>query len=666
MRTYRILLFLLPLILYFAWLLVRVLSGRRPSRFEVSTGLSILLLLYFLAVVGTGIFWVAAQELPVFDWHYLAGYILLLVGAAHVVLHWNAILAFLRKRAPKAMVQPGGARFRPGLRGLGYGFVALLAAGFCFLAGLRFSSQKLTLTTGADDGPLALATGPQEEGQPLESRRLKAAPVTISLARMYHEGCAYPNKFLLPGLTIRTRPAVIKPYPGKAAIPLPEWKPEAGPTVLAAFRTWCAGGAPAQDHLSLDQLSLLLFNTQGITSRPQEGARTFFHRTAPSAGALYPVNVYVSARNVKGLKPGLYYYDPARDALVLVSSGNACAKLAECSGSPGTIRTAPATMVLTTTFARTAFKYRDRAYRYVAMDTGHAAYNLALCAASLGLGAPVVARFDDAAVNHLLDLDPGEEGVLLLQPLGGVPEPGNSEPRFLLAPMAAQKGHPTNFLDLIHGGTSLRLGRTLGPRLTFPEPTALGKGGVLLPEPAQGLPLYQAIRQRRSIRNYGPAPMEQAELSALCRAAMGSSPDDPLLSGTAPLGLYAVVHNVRGLGPGVYRYDPARGALVLIKAGDRSQEAMAACLDQDFCGAAAVVFAKTVDWDDLSYPDGDRGYRYACLRAGFMGEGLYLQGEALGIGVCGVGAFGDDAMAKLLGLDPDKEVCLYVTAAGKK
>jgi len=127
-----------------------------------------------------------------------------------------------------------------------------------------------------------------------------------------------------------------------------------------------------------------------------------------------------------------------------------------------------------------------------------------------------------------------------------------------------------------------------------------------------------------------------------------------------------VVRKVRGLEPGVYLYHPGHRTLEPRRSGDFSQAMMKACLEQDFCGAAAVVFCKTVSWEGLAYPDGDRGYQYACLRAGFMGGGLYLQGEALGIGVCGVGAFEDGAVASLLQLDPAKEVCLYVTAAGRK
>jgi len=123
---------------------------------------------------------------------------------------------------------------------------------------------------------------------------------------------------------------------------------------------------------------------------------------------------------------------------------------------------------------------------------------------------------------------------------------------------------------------------------------------------------------------------------------------------------------VKGLPPGVYRYLPGAHALRLVKAGDFSRTCEAACVQQDFCATANVVFVKTVAWKDLFLPDGDRGYRYANIRAGVVGEGLYLQGTALGLGVCGVGAFQDPDVAALLGIDLQREVPLYVTAIGRR
>jgi len=161
--------------------------------------------------------------------------------------------------------------------------------------------------------------------------------------------------------------------------------------------------------------------------------------------------------------------------------------------------------------------------------------------------------------------------------------------------------------------------------------------------------------------------MTLAELSALCLASAGmpKAPTDPFLAATAPLGLYVAVRDVRGLKAGIYRYLPGAHALRPVKAGDASEACMEACLGQGFCGSADAVFVKTVSWAELAWPDGNRGYRYANLRAGLLGGGLYLQGTALGLGVCGIGAFQDEALGRILGLEASAEVPLYVTAVGK-
>ena len=216
------------------------------------------------------------------------------------------------------------------------------------------------------------------------------------------------------------------------------------------------------------------------------------------------MNLYVLAERVEGLDPGLYYYHPKQAALIRLPGALRAATLAEVSGSPDAIRSAPATILYSATYGRTAFKYGDRSYRYVNMDAGHAAYNLAICAASMGLRAPFTARFDDARTQSMLGLRSEEEGTLLIQPLGAQVEPKDSEPRFLPMPNKDSKG---TFLDLIHGGSSLQRGKTIGPRLAVSLTDHPGKGRIILPAPARGGELFRSIRHRRSVRIYGGTRM---------------------------------------------------------------------------------------------------------------------------------------------------------------
>ena len=111
MVTTRILYFLLPVGVFLLWLLARTATGRRPTRFTANVALSLLLILYLAGVAGTGIFWVASQELPVFDWHYLLGYIFLTLAITHLVLNWRSVAAFLRRRASDDSKDPAAPTF---------------------------------------------------------------------------------------------------------------------------------------------------------------------------------------------------------------------------------------------------------------------------------------------------------------------------------------------------------------------------------------------------------------------------------------------------------------------------------------------------------------------------------------------------------------------------
>jgi SagB-type dehydrogenase family enzyme len=438
--------------------------------------------------------------------------------------------------------------------------------------------------------------------------------------------------------------------------------------VVEAFDAWRTGRplGPA-GPLSLPRISSLLHHAQGISTTLKRQSGDFDLRTAASAGALYPVNVYLAVESVPGLAPGFYYYHPRRASLVLVKADTfPVGRIGMASGSPGAYDSAPATVIFTVTFGRTAFKYAERAFRYVAMDTGHAAYNLSLAASGAGWRAPMIARFDDRAVTSALGLDPSIEAPLLLVPLADKVAAGE-EPRF--AP-DARTGPRPSFVDLIHGGTSMRVAGGRVPVGHHPAAAAAsGPDDVALPAPRPGKPLLQSIRARRSVRKYGDSPLSLEELSTLLAASAadpaGRASEDPLLASTAPLQLRVVVRHVTGISPGVYRYLPAEHALQPVQAGERARATRDACLDQDFCGFAAAVFVKTVRWKDLYLPDGDRGYRYANLRAGVLGEGLYVAATSLGLGACGVGAFGDTDVAALVGIDLAAEIPLYLTAVGR-
>jgi len=163
--------------------------------------------------------------------------------------------------------------------------------------------------------------------------------------------------------------------------------------------------------LSLIEVSQMLWAAQGIT-----GAREGF-RTAPSAGATYPLEIYLVAGNVKGLSPGVYRYIPRTHALVQTLAGDARARLCDAALGQQWVKDAPATVLIAAVYARTAARYGPRARRYIDIEVGHSGQNVYLQAEALGLGTVAVGAFDDGAVKRVLGLNKEEEP-LYLMPVG--------------------------------------------------------------------------------------------------------------------------------------------------------------------------------------------------------------------------------------------------------
>ena len=157
--------------------------------------------------------------------------------------------------------------------------------------------------------------------------------------------------------------------------------------------------------LTQTEIAQLLWAAQGVTGAEGE-------RTAPSAGALYPLEVYAITSS------GVFHYDPGRHALARVRDGDRRAELSAAAWDEESVRQAPLTVVITAVFARTETKYgRTRSPRYVHLEAGHAAQNLLLQAVVLGLGAVPVGAFGDKQVQAVLG-DPGDRQPLYLIPVG--------------------------------------------------------------------------------------------------------------------------------------------------------------------------------------------------------------------------------------------------------
>ena len=159
------------------------------------------------------------------------------------------------------------------------------------------------------------------------------------------------------------------------------------------------------DPLTVEQIAQLLWAMQGVTSAAGQ-------RSAPSAGALYPLETYVATAE------GLFHYEPVENRLTRQSHDDLRPALSHAAFSQKPVSEAPAVLVIAAIYARTEVKYgRTRGPRYVHMEAGHAAENALLEAVALGLAAVPVGAFDDARVHTVLGL-PTEEVALYLIPVG--------------------------------------------------------------------------------------------------------------------------------------------------------------------------------------------------------------------------------------------------------
>jgi SagB-type dehydrogenase family enzyme len=198
---------------------------------------------------------------------------------------------------------------------------------------------------------------------------------------------------------------------------------------------------------------------------------------------------------------------------------------------------------------------------------------------------------------------------------------------------------------------------------------------TLLPPPRdfQGLYTEEAIQRRRSVRDYSGQPMTIEELSRLLYHTGGINAERwghqlraaPSAGALYPIEIYPIIHQVEGLQPGLYHYAVRDHALELLQAGDLRREIAHDGLMQEFLGQANLVFVLTAIFQRLRWKYQERTYRYALLEAGHLGQNVYLAATSMGMGACGVGAFLDDGLNGLLGVDGKDEAAIYMLAVGK-
>ncbi len=168
------------------------------------------------------------------------------------------------------------------------------------------------------------------------------------------------------------------------------------------------------EPLTMEELAFMLWSSQGITAK----AGNYSFRTAPSGGALYPVETYLSANLVEDLDPGLYHFDVEGFALDRISDRDSAESVAAACMNQRFMAQSAVTFLWTAVYRRCMSKYGNRGMRYLLIDSGHICQNLLLAAEATGCGGCPVAAFYDDEVNTLLQLDSKEETIIYSAAVG--------------------------------------------------------------------------------------------------------------------------------------------------------------------------------------------------------------------------------------------------------
>ena len=491
----------------------------------------------------------------------------------------------------------------------------------------------------------------------------------------YHNLTSYQRrKMLMHFLDWENQPSVFKTYPGAERIPLPRDVRHREDSLSIVLKSQ----TPIKKHRYPDMadLSKIFALTCGITGKGGHEGAVHYYRSVASAGALYPTEIYVCTSGAQGLDDGLYHFSIAHHALTLLRKGDVSAHVADAVRP--TLHKAPnLTFFLSAIFFRSAWKYKERSYRYHLMDTGHLLENLVVALKAQKFPFEFSFDFDDHTLNRFLGLDETKEVCLAVcympgeQPVKGM----NTEEEIadlsesaknasIVSPKetdypAVLEIHEQGLHETARSNVELP---TIDPVDLKSEKPIDVTGPEIWPEK---LNYEGTFLHRRSKRNYVPKSITHTHLASLVQALSmkdrGACSDALDYQNTVRTGL--IVENAQGIDPGFYLLIETKGSLGRVNSGYFLDIMTHICLDQKWLANAAVHFVFLTDIEILDRYYGARGYRYAMMVSGRLGERLYLAATAMGLGCCGIGAFYDSEASQLLGLTSTSRL-LYLVAIG--
>ena len=248
-----------------------------------------------------------------------------------------------------------------------------------------------------------------------------------SLSGIYHENtklrsfnaASKSNNIEISTVSIKQTSQAFKIYPYQAVkIKLPTNFSNTGVSVEDAISQRRSERDFSGEELSMEEISKLLHFAYGITGSTQLGNTFQPFRASPSAGALYPLEIYPFIFNVEGLQKGIYHYNVKDHLLELIRPGDCSDLMFEYTFEQEMVKKASSVFVLSALFERTQWKYGERGYRYILLDAGHLAENVYLLCSAMKLGCCTIGGFLDDYINELIDIDGVNESVIYMIAIG--------------------------------------------------------------------------------------------------------------------------------------------------------------------------------------------------------------------------------------------------------
>jgi SagB-type dehydrogenase family enzyme len=446
------------------------------------------------------------------------------------------------------------------------------------------------------------------------------------------------------GLDWGNHPFPFKLYPDLEPLRLPRELPESS---LPATQVLSGQLSPAAAALDLAGLARLLFFAAGVT-RILHGV---LFRAAPSAGALYPTELYAVCGPLPDLPAGVYHFEPAEFALRRLRAGDFRTRLAAAAAVPA-IAGLPLCLVLTGIPWRTTWKYRERGYRHLFWDAGAIVANLLAVAAATGWDARVLLGFVDSEVAGLLGIGWPEEYPLGLvtvaapaaaAPTGNPPlEPISPRTRPLSrSPRSYPLGAAAQRAGELPGAEAVNAWRRNASRLRAQPATPTIPAADAPAAPADTI--ETVILRRGSTRRFVRRSVLRGALGWAMAAATQAIAGDFVPPGATLLEHFLAVHAVQGLPSGTYQW--SQGEFQLLRAGAERSRTRSLCLGQDLAGDAAATVFHGAQLEPILAALGARGYRAVQLEGGVAAERLQLAAFALGVGATGLTFLDDDVSA---------------------